>query len=82
MGQGRHPSFCANNEGWPFKNTYSPTLLVILIAVLLLILAFRIRRSFCEMLCPVGTLSNLILKFESLSFKNEARKDTAAQKKP
>ncbi|MBE9519842.1 MAG: 4Fe-4S binding protein [Proteobacteria bacterium] len=65
-----------------FKNTYSPTLLVILIALLLLILAFRIRRSFCEMLCPVGTLSNLILKFESLPFKNELPKDTAPQKKP
>jgi spermidine synthase len=52
-----------------FKNAFSPTILVILIAILLLLLAFRIRRSFCEILCPVGTLSNLILKLEGLPFK-------------
>ena len=55
-----------------FKNAYSPTLLVILIAILMLLLAFRIRRSFCEILCPVGTLSNLILKLEGLTYKNDA----------
>ncbi|GAF81944.1 unnamed protein product, partial [marine sediment metagenome] len=65
-----------------FKNAYSPTILVILIALLLLLLAFRIRRSFCEILCPVGTLSNLILKLEGLPFKKDAPKETVTQRKP
>ena len=58
-----------------FKNAFSPTILVILIAILLLLLAFRIRRSFCEILCPVGTLSNLILKLEGLPFTNKGQKE-------
>jgi spermidine synthase len=56
-----------------FKNSYSPTILVVLIAILLLVLAFRIRRSFCEMLCPIGTLSNLLLKLEGLFFTHGKR---------
>ena len=55
-------------------------LLVILIAILMLLLAFRIRRSFCEILCPVGTLSNLILKLEGLLYKNDAPHKTVTQK--
>ena len=60
-----------------FKNSYSPTLIVILITVLMLILAFRIRRSFCETVCPIGTLSNLILKLEGLPFKKIVNDDTS-----
>jgi hypothetical protein len=63
-----------------FKNSYSPTILVILIAILLLVLAFRVRRSFCEILCPVGTLSNLLLKLEGLPLKHDKRKKTGIEK--
>ncbi|MDX1775924.1 MAG: 4Fe-4S binding protein, partial [Desulfobulbales bacterium] len=53
-----------------FRNIFTPVPMVIGIALLLVFLAFRIRRSFCELLCPVGTLSDLILKAERLTSKN------------
>ena len=34
------------------------------VAAVLLALAHRLRRSFCRILCPVGTCSELILKLE------------------
>jgi spermidine synthase len=58
-----------------FKNVFTPTSIVIGITVLLIILAFKIRRSFCELLCPVGTLSDLILKIERLPSKNRVVKE-------
>ncbi len=59
-----------------FMNIYAPTAMVIGIAVFLIFLAFKIRRSFCELLCPVGTLSDLILKIERLPSKSGVLKKT------
>jgi polyferredoxin len=45
-------------------NMFAVTASVIAIAAALIILAYRLRRTFCETLCPVGTFSDLVLKLE------------------
>ena len=59
-----------------FMNIYAPTSIVIGIAILLIFMALKLRRSFCELLCPVGTLSDLILKIERLPSKGGVLKET------
>jgi polyferredoxin len=56
-------------------NVYAPYGLVIGIATLLVLLAFKLRRPFCELLCPVGTLSSLLLKIEGLPSVRETLQD-------
>jgi polyferredoxin len=46
------------------KNQYSVSLVVIVIAAVLIAMAHRVRRAFCQILCPVGTCSDLIRKLE------------------
>ena len=58
-----------------FMNVYAPYGLVIGIATLLVLLAFKLRRPFCELLCPVGTLSGLLLKIEGLPSVRETLQD-------
>ncbi|MBW2466535.1 MAG: 4Fe-4S binding protein [Deltaproteobacteria bacterium] len=59
-----------------FKNIYTPTAIVIVITAFLILLAFKFRRSFCELLCPVGTLSDLLLKIERLPSKKRELTET------
>jgi spermidine synthase len=59
-----------------FTNIYTASAMVIGITLLLVFLAFKIRRSFCELLCPVGTVSDLILKIEHLPSKGRVFKET------
>jgi len=47
-----------------FKESFSVSGVVIAAAAVLLVMGFRWRRSFCDTLCPVGTLSELWLKIE------------------
>jgi spermidine synthase len=47
-----------------FHNMFAVTASVIAIAAALILLAYRLRRTFCETLCPVGTFSDLVLKLE------------------
>jgi spermidine synthase len=49
-----------------YKNQFSVSMAVIAATVMLLIIALKVRRSFCELLCPVGTLSDLILKVQKM----------------
>ncbi|MBI5496171.1 MAG: hypothetical protein HY904_14205 [Deltaproteobacteria bacterium] len=39
-----------------FRNTYAPSLGVLLVAAVLLLASFRVRRPFCEALCPIGAV--------------------------
>ncbi len=59
-----------------FMNVYAPYGLVIGIAAIMVLLAFKLRRPFCELLCPVGTLSDLLLKVEGLPSVRAALQDT------
>jgi hypothetical protein len=47
-----------------FKNRYSVSLTVIGVAGGLIAVAYRLRRSFCSALCPIGTFSDLMLRLE------------------
>jgi len=52
-----------------FKNMFAVSSIVILFTVLFIILGYRLRRTFCETLCPIGTFSDLLLKFERSFYK-------------
>ncbi len=54
-----------------YKNIFAADRLVLLIAAALLLFAFFMKRPFCELLCPVGTFSKLVLKAEKIMAKNE-----------
>jgi hypothetical protein len=56
-----------------FMNVYASFGLVIVVAALLILATFILRRPFCELLCPVSTLSGLLLKIEGLPFLNKTR---------
>ena len=62
-----------------FMNVYAPHGLVIGISTILVLLAFKLRRPFCELLCPVGTLSGLLLKIEALPSVKETLQDTVEE---
>jgi spermidine synthase len=47
-----------------FKNSYSVTASVVAISVLVLILGFLWVRAFCDLICPVGTVSEFLLRRE------------------
>jgi polyferredoxin len=57
-----------------FTNRYTVHLTVICIAAGLILIAFRLRRAFCNILCPIGTFSDLILRLER-SLKNRGALD-------
>jgi hypothetical protein len=46
------------------KSDYSITLIVLIITLLIFSFSFFIHRFFCNYICPVGTIGDLILKFE------------------
>jgi spermidine synthase len=48
-----------------FKNSWSPSLTVLVVAALLLLASFRWRRPFCEALCPIGAASALAATAEN-----------------
>ena len=54
-----------------YKNIFAADRLVLLIAAALVLMAFFIKRPFCELLCPVGTFSKLVLKAEKIVARNE-----------
>ena len=62
-----------------FMNVYAPHGLVIGISTILVLLAIKLRRPFCELLCPVGTLSGLLLKIEALPSVKETLQDTVEE---
>jgi hypothetical protein len=62
-----------------FMNVYAPHGLVIGISTILVLLAFKLRRPFCDLLCPVGTLSGLLLKIEALPSVKETLQDTVEE---
>jgi hypothetical protein len=47
-----------------FANVYAPVSMVLFVAAVLIVMSFWVRRPFCDSLCPVGTVSDLILKSE------------------
>lgn len=47
-----------------FANVYAPVAVVLAAAAILIVMSFRIRRPFCDTLCPVGALSDLVLQSE------------------
>jgi spermidine synthase len=47
-----------------YNNLFAVSTGVIGIAVALIILGYRLRRSFCDILCPVGAFSDLLLRGE------------------
>jgi predicted membrane-bound spermidine synthase len=47
-----------------YNNTFTASVAVIAISATLIVLAYRVRRSFCDTLCPVGALSDLLLRLE------------------
>lgn len=47
-----------------FQNRFDLTVAVLVSAVVLILTAFRLRRVFCEMLCPIGQVSEWYLKSE------------------
>lgn len=49
---------------YTFKNIFSFSLTVLIIAILILIISFFVHRFWCNYFCPVGTVSELILKIE------------------
>jgi spermidine synthase len=59
-----------------FMNVYTSFGIVIAVAALLILTTFKLRRPFCELLCPVGTLSGLLLKIEGLPFLSKTRQDS------
>jgi len=47
-----------------FKNRYSVSVIVIAVTAFMVAAAYRMRRTFCNTLCPIGTFSDLTLKLE------------------
>jgi spermidine synthase len=47
-----------------YNNLFAVSGVVIGVAVALIILGYRLRRSFCDILCPVGAFSDLLLRGE------------------
>ncbi len=47
-----------------YNNLFAVSAGVIGVAAALIILGYRLRRSFCEMLCPVGAFADLLLRGE------------------
>ena len=47
-----------------FRNSYSVTVIAILVAIALIVISFRLSRPFCRLLCPIGTFSDLALRLE------------------
>jgi spermidine synthase len=47
-----------------YNNLFAVSAGVIGVAVALIMLGYRLRRSFCEILCPVGAFSDLLLRGE------------------
>ena len=49
---------------YTFKNIFSFSLNVLIIAIIILIISFFVYRFWCNYFCPIGTVSDLILKIE------------------
>jgi spermidine synthase len=47
-----------------YNNLFAVSTAVIGVAVALVVLGYRLRRSFCEILCPVGAFSDVLLRGE------------------
>ncbi|MBF0104961.1 MAG: 4Fe-4S binding protein [Deltaproteobacteria bacterium] len=72
--------FTANDwYNYFFNNAFDVSLTVIGIAVVLILLGYRFRRSFCRLMCPLGICSDLILKCEKHFLKS--RKQQAMTQK-
>lgn len=58
-----------------FNNVFSVSAAVVGTALALLLTAARLRRTFCEALCPVGTFSEWVLRLERwmTAFRRESR---------
>jgi predicted membrane-bound spermidine synthase len=54
-----------------YKNIFAVDWLVLLIGATLVLFAFFTKRPFCDLLCPVGTLSKLVLKVEGVMAKKD-----------
>jgi hypothetical protein len=59
------------------ENQYAPLEGTIVVTLVLLVIGLRYRRVFCSLLCPVGTLSGLVLRVERqlVGCKNSHRKE-------
>jgi polyferredoxin len=47
-----------------FKNIFSFSLIVLIITIIILTISFFVYRFWCNYFCPIGTVSDLILKIE------------------
>lgn len=54
---------------WFFTNTYAVSITVIASAAVLILATVRLRRAFCEILCPIGRFSDLVLRLEGGLFR-------------
>ncbi len=59
-----------------FKNIFSVSIIVLIIVILLFILSFFIHRFWCNYICPIGTVSEDILKAENKMKKIEGSSPT------
>ncbi|MFH1567570.1 MAG: 4Fe-4S binding protein, partial [Gemmatimonadota bacterium] len=58
-----------------YRDAFAVTPAVLAVAALLLLAGFRWLRPFCDLLCPVGTLSELVLKLEHRWVRRAAAKE-------
>ena len=47
-----------------FNNQFIPVFIVLFITAIILVLSFPVRRPFCDSICPIGTLSDLLFQSE------------------
>jgi len=47
-----------------FKNVFSFSLVVLIVAVVILLVSFFVHRFFCNYFCPIGAVGDLVLKLE------------------
>jgi len=58
------PPAAADWYAFFYLNAFGVSAAVLATAAVLIVLAWRLRRAFCESLCPVGTFSDLMLKLD------------------
>ena len=47
-----------------FKNVFSVSVVVLAVALIVLVLSFFFNRFFCNTMCPIGAVGDLVLKLE------------------
>jgi spermidine synthase len=61
---GHQPNVALDWYMFFYNNVFAVSAAVIAISAVLIVMAWRLRRSFCETLCPVGAFADLVLRLE------------------